>query len=129
MCKKLKKVWCIIYDTLPLKGLVGDDLNWEKLPIVCLSVWFYLISFFSKNNTFSAKMCGTWKIDLFIRYNLCWKNYFPRSIFIDIKWKNLLKTFFCCFDLKNQICGYFHHHIRNQRLKIRGYSEFKINWR
>ena len=36
--------------------LTEDDLNWEKLPIVCLSVWFHLISFFLKNNGFRAKM-------------------------------------------------------------------------
>ena len=66
----------------------------RKTPIVCRSVWFHLISFFSKNNDFRAKMCGTLKIDLFIRYNFCEKYFFPRSIFIDIKWINLLKTFF-----------------------------------
>ena len=36
-------------------------------------------------------------------------------------------TFFFSFDLENLIFGYFHNHIRNQRLKIRGYSEFQIN--
>ena len=109
--------------------LIGDDLNWEKLPIVSLSVWIHLISFFMKNNGFRAKVCWTLKIDLFIRYNFCRKYLFPRSIFIDITWKNLLKTFFLCFDLENKICGYFYHHIRNQRLKIREYSKFQINRR
>ena len=86
---------------------------------------FHLISFLSKNNGFRAKMYGTLKIDLFIRYNFCKTYFFPRSIFNDIKWKNLLKTFFISFDLENQICGYFYHHIRNKRLKIRWYSEFQ----
>ena len=42
--------------------------------------------------------------------------------------KKLAKNIFFSFYLKNQICGYCHHHIRNQRLKIRGYSEFQIIW-
>ena len=99
--------------------LIRVDLNGEKLPIVCLSVWLHLISFFSKINGFRVKMCQKSKIDLFIRYNFCRKYFFPRSMFIIIKCKNLLKTFLFSFDLKNQICGYFHHHIRNQHLKIR----------
>ena len=74
--------------------LIGDDWNWEKLTIVCLSIWFHLVSFFLKNNGFRAIMYRTFNIDLFIRYNLCQKYLFPRSIFIDIKWKNLSKTFF-----------------------------------
>ena len=40
---------------------------------------------FSKNNGFWAKMYGTLKMDLFIRYNFYGKYFFPRSIFIDIK--------------------------------------------
>ena len=84
---------------------VGDDLNWGKLPIVCLSVWFHLISLFSESNHFRAKMYRTLNIDIFIRYNFCGQYFFPRSIFIDIKWKNFLKTFFFNFDLENQICG------------------------
>ena len=106
---------------------VGDNLNWEKLPIVCLSAWFHLISLFSRNNVFRAKMYRTLKINLSICYNFCKKYFFPGSIFIHIKWKNLLKTFFISFDLENQICRYVHHHIRNQRLKIHEYSEFQIN--
>ena len=83
---------------------------------------------FSKNNCFVAKMCRTSKIDLFIRYNFCRKFSFPRSIFIKFKWKKLVKNiFFFTFYLKNEICRYFHYHIRNQRLKIRGYGEFQIN--
>ena len=109
--------------------LIWDDLNWEKLPIVCLSVGFHLISFFSKNNGFRPKMRETLKIDLFIHYNFCKKYFFPISIFIDIKWKNLLKTFFLSFHPENKILGYFHYLIRNQCLKIRGYSEFQINRR
>ena len=110
--------------------LIGQDLNWEKRPIVCLFLWFHLISFFLKNNGFRAIMCKTLKIDIFILYNFCRKYFFTRSIFIDIIWqKNLLKTLFLSFDLKNKICGYFHHDIRNQRLKIHGYSEFHINQR
>ena len=42
--------------------------------------------------------------------------------------KKLDKRFvYFIFDLENQICGYFHHHICNQRLIIRGYSKFEIN--
>ena len=37
--------------------------------------------------------------------------------------------FLVSYGLENQIWGYFHHHIRNQRLKISGYSEFQINRR
>ena len=70
-------------------------------------------------------MCGTLKIDFFIHYYFCKKYFFSRSIFIDIKSKNLLKIFFFSFELENQICGYFHNHIRNQRLKIRIVS-FKL---
>ena len=84
---KIMVVCCLFH-------LIGDDLDWEKLPIVCLSVWNHLISFFSKNNCFREKMSSTLKIDLFIRYNFCTKYFCPRSIFIDIKWKNFLKTFF-----------------------------------
>ena len=51
--------------------LIRDDLNWKKLPTVYLPVWFHTISFFSKHNGFRANMCGTLKIDLFIRYNFC----------------------------------------------------------
>ena len=40
--------------------------------------------------------------------------------------KKLIKNIFFSFDLENQICGYFHHHIRIERLKIR---EFQINRR
>ena len=91
---------------------------------------FFLISFFSNNNGFRENMCRTSKIDLFILHNFCRNYFFSRSIFIDIKWKNLLKTFFFSnFVLENQICGYFHHRIRNQRLKISEYSEFRINRR
>ena len=43
--------------------------------------------------------------------------------------KKLVENIFLNFDLENQICGYFHHYIRNQRLKIRGCSEFEINRR
>ena len=43
--------------------------------------------------------------------------------------KKFVRKFFFSFDLKNQICGYFHHYIRNQRLKISEYSEFQINRR
>ena len=74
-------------------------------------------------------MYKTLKIDLFTRYNFCEKYFFPRSIFIDIKFKNLLKTLFVIFYLNNQICGSFHCHIRNQRLKACGYSKFQINRR
>ena len=109
--------------------LTEDDLNWEKLPIVCLSFWFHLISFFSKNNGFRAKMNETLKIDLFVLYIFCGEYFFPRSIFIDIKWKNLLKTLFFSFDLENKIFGYFHYHIRNECLKVYGYSNFQINRR
>ena len=45
------------------------------------------------------------------------------------KMKKLVKNIFFLFDLESKICGYFHHHIRNQRLKIRRYSKFQINWR
>ena len=90
----------------------------------CLSVWFRWISFISNNNGFRAKMYGTLEIDLFIRYNFCRKYFSARSAFMDIERKNLLKTFFLSFYLENQICGYFYHHICNQLLKIRGYSQF-----
>ena len=72
-------------------------------------------------------MSGTLQIDIFIRYSFCKIYFFPRSIIINIKWKNLLKTFFFSFDLKNQICGYFYH-IRNQRFKIHRYNEFQNNY-
>ena len=52
------------------------------------------------------KMCGTLKINLFICYN-----FYSKYIFFS-------------FNHENNIFGYFHHHIRDQRLKIRGYSEF-----
>ena len=74
-------------------------------------------------------MYGISKIDFFIHYNFCKKYFLPRSIFINIKLKDLLKTFFFSFDLENKICVYFHHHIRNQCFKIRWYSEFQINRR
>ena len=70
-------------------------------------------------------MYGILKIDLFIRYNFCRKYFLHRLILIDIKWKNLLKTFFS-FDLENQICEYFHHHVRNQRLKYLGIVSLKL---
>ena len=89
----------------------------------------FKISIFFENNGFRKKMYRTLNIYLFIRYNFCKLYFLSRSTFIDIKWKNLLKTFVFSFDLENQICGYFHHHIRNQRLKICGYSEFQINRR
>ena len=41
--------------------------------------------------------------------------------------KKLVKNIFFSFNFVNQIFGYFHHHIRKQRLKIRGYSVFQIN--
>ena len=87
--------------------LIGDDLNREKLPAVCLSLQFHLISFFSKNNGFRAKMYKTLKIDLFIRNNFCTIYFFPRSVFIDIKLKNLLKTFFLVLSLKIKFAGIF----------------------
>ena len=43
--------------------------------------------------------------------------------------EKLVKNIIFYFDLENQISGYFHHHIRNERLKIGGYSEFQINLR
>ena len=85
--------------------LIGDDLNWEELPIACLSVWFHLISFLSKNNGFLAKMCGTLKIDLSIHYNFCVEYFFPRSIFIDIKYKKWLWTLFFVSPLKIIFAG------------------------
>ena len=85
-----------------LLHLTGDYMNWEKLPIMCLSVWFHLFAFFSKNNGFRAKICGTVKKDLFSHYNFCGKYFFPRWIFIDIKLKYSLKIFFS-FVFKNQI--------------------------
>ena len=33
------------------------------------------------------------------------------------------------YDFQNEICGYFHYHIRNQCLKIHRYREFQINQR
>ena len=78
---------------------------------ICHGLWQFLflqISFFSKNVGFRVKMYGTSKIDLFIRYNLCRKYFFPRSIFIDIKWKKLSKTFFfLVFTLKIKFAGFF----------------------
>ena len=47
-----------------------------------------------------CKMGGTWKIDLFIRYNFCRKCFFPRLIFNDRKWKNFFKTFFLVLTMK-----------------------------
>ena len=38
--------------------------------------------------------------------------------------KKLVKNFYFIFDLENQIYEYTHHHIRDQRLKIRKYGEF-----
>ena len=70
--------------------LIRDDLNWGRLPIVYLSVCLNLILFFSKNNDFRTKMYRTLKIDLFIRYNFCENNFFPRLIFIDIKYVGLV---------------------------------------
>ena len=58
------------------------------------------ISFFSKNNGLIVKMYRTLKIYLCIPYNFCEDYFFPRSIFIDIKWNNLLKTFFLVLTLK-----------------------------
>ena len=43
--------------------------------------------------------------------------------------KKLAKNIFFSFDLENKIFGYFYRHIRNQRLKISGHSEFQINRR
>ena len=100
--ERLRIVWLSVWF-----HSIGDDLNWEKVSIVCLSLWFHLISFFSKNNSFRAKMCKTLKTDLFIRYNFCKKYFFPRSIFVDIKWKNLLKTFFLVLTLKIKFSGIF----------------------
>ena len=37
------------------------------------------------------------------------------------------KTFFFRFDIENQTCAYFHHHIHNERFTILVYSEFQIN--
>ena len=88
--------------------LIVNDLNWEKLTIVCLSVWFYLISFFSKNNCFRAKICESLKIDLFIRCNFCRNYFFPRLIFIYIKWKKFLKNiFFLVLVLKFKFADIF----------------------
>ena len=102
--------------------------SWDVyLPIVCLSVWFHLISFFSKNNGFRTKMYKALKIYLFIRYNFCSKYFVPRSIFMDIKWKNLLKKCLWVLTLKIEFAGIFIIIFRNQRLKIRGYSEFYGN--
>ena len=98
----------------------------KTAPLMGFRHFFLKISFFSKNYSFKAKMYWTSKIDLFIRHNFCEKYFFPRSMFIDIKCKNLLKTFLFSFDLENQICGYFHHHIRNQRLKKVGIVSFKL---
>ena len=69
-------------------------------PLIGFSSFVFWIPFFLKNNGFRKKMYRTLKIDLFIRYNFCWKYFFPRSIFIDIRWKNLLKTFFLVLTLK-----------------------------
>ena len=100
----------------------------ETAPLMGFNSFFLLkISVYSKNNGFREKMYSTLKIDLFIRYNFSRKYFFARSIFIEIKYKNLLKTFFYVFDLENQIRGYFYHYICNQRPKIRGYGEFQIN--
>ena len=81
--------------------LISFNRGWfelRKTPHrVPVSLIPFKISFFSKNNSFRAKMYGILKIDLFIRYNCCTEYFFPRSIFIDIKWKNLLKTFFFKF--------------------------------
>ena len=66
--------------------------------------FFHLkISFFLKNNGFREKMYTILKIDLLICYNFCRKYLFPRSIIIDIKRKNLLKTFFFSYDLENPL--------------------------
>ena len=65
------------------------------------------ISFFSKNNGIRVQMCRTLKIDLFICYNFHRQYFFPGSIFINIKWKNLLKTFFLVLTLKIKFPGIF----------------------
>ena len=107
--------------------LIPFNRGWFELRKTPHRVLVSLVPFnliFLENNGFRTKMCGILKIDLFIRYNFCRKCFFSRSIFIDIKWKNLLKTFFFSFELENQICGYFHHHIRNSRLEKRVYSDF-----
>ena len=63
----------------------SQRVNWYQQFFFC----FWKISFFSKNNGVTAKVHGTFKI-----------------------------------DLENQICGYFHYHIRNQCFKIHKYREF-----
>ena len=87
---------------------IGIDLNWEKLRIVCLSIWFHLISFFSQNNCFRAKRCGTLKIDRFIRYNVSEKYFFFQ---INIYWhsmKKLVKNmFFSILTLKIKFASIF----------------------
>ena len=40
--------------------------------------------------------------------------------------KKLVKNIFSSFDLKNKIHGFFPQNCRNQRLNIRGYSEFQM---
>ena len=87
--------------------LIWDDFHWEKLPIGCLSLWFHLISFVSKNNDFRAKMPEILKIDLFIGYNFCSTYFFPRSIFIDMKWKKLIKNIFFFLTLKIKFASIF----------------------
>ena len=78
-------------------------------PLMGFGSFFLLllkISFLLNNNGFRGKMCGTLKIDLFIRYHFCGKYFFPRTIFIDIKLKkNLLKTFFLVLTLKIKFAG------------------------
>ena len=54
------------------------------------------------------KMCGTLKIDLFIRYNFCDKIFFSSiNIYRHKIKKNLLKTVFLLLSLKIKFAGIF----------------------
>ena len=93
VCEKLRQTWnftALVWEN----QLSAPKTTPTRLTFVVrrtkniFSVWFHLILYFLKYNGFMAKMYEILKIDLFNRYNFFRKYFFPRSIFIDIKWKN-----------------------------------------
>ena len=86
--------------------LKNHFLNFLFPPLMSFGSLF-LILFFLKNNDFRAKMCGTLKINIFIRYNFCGKYFFPRSIFTDINGITCYKHFFLVLTLEIKFSGIF----------------------
>ena len=50
-------------------------------------------------------MCGTSKVDPFMRYNFRGKYFFPRSIFMEIKSEKLDEKIFLLLNLKIKFAG------------------------